>query len=195
MSSDQAGYLQDGAAASPSSSYVLNSLALLRILNVRNGWTTLITERMKKAFDARAAGRKADSSRKWAKQWTHDTNLPETVLDSLRKDVVIAFQELANATDNSRYFKLLGGSDEGEDVPGHTTSATTGLRGPQASIHDLRRLLTAENWQLLHSNDDLAHSEVGNVSIIAKAQTVKLRLSLERLSMFLSNGSIGTSAQ
>lgn len=157
----------------------------MRQLSVKNRWAALVTERMKRNFDARAVGGKADPSRKWAKQWKHDSNLPEVVLSSLRQAVVRAVHGLVALPGGGRYITLVGGLSESENLCRRNSSGTTTA---PTIVYNLHTLLKNEEREAVLVKLDKIGAEVDTVAIEAQPQTVELQLALQTLSAFLGNG-------
>lgn len=83
------------AITAPSSSYVLNSHALLTHLNSKRRWLNLVSLRMREAYARRAKGNSRITGVRKHETWKHDSSLPSTILESLRKDVVDALERYA----------------------------------------------------------------------------------------------------
>jgi hypothetical protein len=170
-----------------SSSYVFNSQALMRQLDTKKRWPVLVTERMRQAYDSKASGRKADSSRKWAKQWKNDARLTDAVLRSLRRDVVQAFH----------HTKMIPDTEDGDQQTGQLTEplisvgSAPGIPPNTGKAHritcDLQTLLTAEDRKSLPPEMRPAESENQTVTIVSNVQTLRLQLALRRLATFLGD--------
>ncbi|KAK5172904.1 uncharacterized protein LTR77_003026 [Saxophila tyrrhenica] len=187
---------EDGVMYGPSSSYVINDRQALKRLNVGRQWTQLLSERLKLAYDTKAAGRKASSSKKWYEHWQRDPKMPDTVLQNLKSDVIRAVAAIIKHKDDARLVMPVAALQEfasfawlpanttelGEDVANSFKDFTAHVVIPTYRLQDL---LGVDELPVLPFEEDVA--KLGHAAVVPHESTTKLNVRLRKLCSYLSD--------
>jgi hypothetical protein len=184
----------EGTVLAKTTSYLRNSRSTTAHLNRKYGWTSLVSVRMREALERTNGGKVRLSRKRATKQWERDPNMPNTVLEYLRADVLDAlgkvlaydYPEILVHSAQERQDERLFGYAELESpdaMPMETSEQSTASYGDQVSMYFLPELLTEEQMIQL-----LAHGgriQDGLLALRHHRRTIKLHLALLKLRDYL----------
>jgi hypothetical protein len=188
------GELPEGTTLAKTTSYLRNSRSTVTKLNRKYRWTSLVSVRMREALERINGGKVRLSRKRATKQWERHPNMPNTVLEYLRADVldalgkVLAYEypEILMLSAQDRRDERLFGCAEPESpdpMPMETSKQSTASYGDQVSMYFLPELLTEEQMVQLPAHGGRIQDVV--LALRHHRRTIKLHLALLKLRDYL----------